>query len=236
MDAQVRYLSFANGSGVRVLTQFAQNWWPINNGDLVYVFQGLTSDNAYYISAILPVTAPFLPEQVDDPAAVPPVDGVSFPASSSPKFGEEYSSYQRAVIKKLNEISPEKFVPSLSMLDALMESLQVESDVVTDSSAPSSSPCLNAPPTHLRVGQFAYVNPDPPLPNNLRKDAGVDQDFIGEIPPGKAMKILDGPKCADGWVWWKVRALETEVVGWTPEGDKQDYWLIPCTSQKGCRP
>ena len=236
MDAQVRYLSFANGSGVRVLTQFAQNWWPINNGDLVYVFQGLTSDNAYYISAILPVTAPFLPEQVDDPAAVPPVDGVSFPASSSPNFGEEYSSYQRAVIKKLNEISPEEFVPSLSMLDALMESLQVESDVVTDSSAPSSSPCLNAPPTHLRVGQFAYVNPDPPLPNNLRKDAGVDQDFIGEIPPGKAMKILDGPKCADGWVWWKVRALETEVVGWTPEGDKQDYWLIPCTSQKGCRP
>ena len=236
LDAQVHYLTFANGTGVRVLTQFAQNFWPINNADLVYVFQGLTSDNAYYVSAVLPVAAPFLPEQVDDPAAVPAVDGVSFPASNSPNFGEEYSSYQRAIIQKLNETAPDEFTPSLKILDALIESIQVESNVLSSENSPASSPCLNAPPTRLSVGQFAYVNPDPPLPNNLRKDAGTNQDFTGEIPPGKAMKILDGPKCSDGWVWWKVRALETELVGWTPEGDKRDYWLIPCTSQKGCRP
>jgi hypothetical protein len=88
----------------------------------------------------------------------------------------------------------------------------------------------------LRVGLFAYVDPDPPLPNNLRTEAGKKYDLVGAIEPGKAMKILEGPKCADGWVWWKVRAVDSKLVGWTPEGSQQEYWLIPCPSQKGCHP
>lgn len=239
MDAQVRYLTFTNGSGIRVLTQFAQNTWPISNEGLLYVFQGLTSDGAYYISAILPVAALFLPDHVDDPASVPAVDGVSFPEFNSPNFDADYAAYQRSITDKLNETSPEAFTPSLSMLDDLIASMQV-GPVALSSGSPApeslSTPCLNAPPTRLRIGLFAYVDPDPPLPNNVRSEAGTDQDFIGAIEPGKAIKILDGPKCADGWVWWKVRALETELVGWTPEGDQKDYWLIPCSSQKACHP
>lgn len=98
----------------------------------------------------------------------------------------------------------------------------------------ADKPCVDAPTTHLRVGLFAYVNPDPPLPNNVRSDAGQNYDLIGDIPPGQAMKILDGPKCADGWVWWKIQTLENELEGWTAEGDQESYWLIPCASEKEC--
>jgi hypothetical protein len=231
-DAQIQYLTFANGSGIRVLTQFAQDAGPINNEDLVYVFQGLTNDERYYVSAFLPVSAPFLPDHVDDPDTVPAVDGVSFPKFNSTSFNSEYASYQQAIKHKLDTTPPEEFSPALSKLDDLVASLQVGS---TNQEA-ASVPCLNAPPTRLRIDLFAYVNPDPPVPNNVRRDAGKDNALIGEIEPGKAMKILEGPKCADGWVWWKVRALETDLVGWTPEGDAQNYWLIPCSSRQECGP
>lgn len=229
IDVQLEYLTFASGSGVRVLTQFAQNSWPINNEDLVYVFQGLTSDGTHYVSAFLPVAASLLPDQVNDPDTVPPIDGIPFPQFNSPNFNEEYLNYHKAITQRLNTTSPDEFTPPLNALDNMIASISIASES-------STVPCLNAPSTRLRVGLFAYVNPDPPLPNNVRSDAGKDFTFIGDIEPGKAMKILDGPKCADGWVWWKVRTLENELVGWTAEGDQQNYWLIPCLSQQECDP
>jgi hypothetical protein len=230
--AQIQYLTFANGSGMRVLTQFAQDAWPINNEDLIYVFQGLTNDGRYYVSAFLPVSAPFLPDHVDDPEAVPAVDGVSFPKFNAESFASDYMDYQQTIREKLDGTSPEEFSPALNQLDDLIESLQVGSTAQESGSVP----CLNAAPTRLRIDLFAYVNPEPPLPNNVRRDAGKDQALIGEIEPGQAMKILEGPRCADGWVWWKVRTLETDLVGWTAEGDGQGYWLIPCASRNECGP
>ena len=44
MHSQVQYLDFKNGTGVRYLTQFDQGILPINNYELVYTYQGLTSD------------------------------------------------------------------------------------------------------------------------------------------------------------------------------------------------
>ena len=238
ISAHVEYLTFRNGTGVRVLTQLGQDMWPIHNEGLVYIFQGLTSDEAYYISAFLPVSVFFLPDHVEDPAAVPPVDGFSYPSFDSPNLASEYSNYQGAVIRRLNETPVEDFVPALGLLDDLIQSLQVGSAVVVASPTPQAVtvPCVNGLPTRLSVGAFAYVNPDPPLPNNLRSAAGKDNPLNGEIQPGQAMKILDGPQCADGWVWWQVRTLETELTGWTAEGDQQDYWLIPCNSQAECGP
>lgn len=96
--------------------------------------------------------------------------------------------------------------------------------------------CEGAPPSRLSVGLFAYVNPEPPLPNNLRSNPGETHELIGYIEPSQVMKILDGPECADGWIWWKVNTLETNLTGWTAEGDGQSYWLIPCTSQEKCGP
>jgi hypothetical protein len=215
-----------------MLTQFAQNSWPINNEGLVYVFQGLTDDERYYVSAFLPVSATFLPDRVDEPEAVPDVNGVPFPAFNSDDFDAEYARYQEAVTQQLETAALEEFEPMLSLLDGMIQSLQLEADAQTSENAP----CVGAPPTRLRVDGFAYVNPEPPLPNNVRQDAGQDQPLVGEIEPGAAMRILDGPRCADGWVWWKVRSFEPEIEGWTAEGDRQGYWLVPCASRNECKP
>lgn len=109
-------------------------------------------------------------------------------------------------------------------------------EVVTITSGSTPAACAGAPTTRLSAGLFAYVNPEPPLPNNLRSDPGENNELIGYIEPGQSMKILEGPECADGWIWWKVNTLETDLTGWTAEGDGQGYWLIPCASQAQCGP
>lgn len=38
------------------------------------------------------------------------------------------------------------------------------------------------------------------------------------------VKILDGPACADGYVWWFVRSL-SGLGGWTAEGDSSSDWI-----------
>jgi hypothetical protein len=228
----IRYLSFENGSGVRLLTQFAQSSWPVNNQGLVYLFQGLTNDGRYYISAFLPVRASFLPDRVDDPDSVPDVGGVQYPQSNSDDFDTEYASYRQAVTRRLEAASPGEFTPALQLLDGLMQSLRAGSV----EQAGGDEVCAGAPPTRLRVDGFAYVEPEPPLPNNVRRDAGKENPLVGDIEAGGAMQILAGPRCADGWVWWRVRALDTNVEGWTAEGDRQSYWLVPCESREACEP
>ncbi len=86
--------------------------------------------------------------------------------------------------------------------------------------------CEEGPFTRLALGMRAYTNNDPPVPNRLREEAGVDFDIVGYIQPGEIVRIEEGPACADGWVWWKV-TTDGGYTGWTAEGDANEYWLIP---------
>ena len=46
------------------------------------------------------------------------------------------------------------------------------------------------------------------------------------------MKLVDGPICADGFVWWKVDLHvftndgQPMTSGWIAEGDATERWLI----------
>ena len=94
--------------------------------------------------------------------------------------------------------------------------------------------CPGSLPTRLWVGGYAYVNPEPPLPNLVRLEPGRDHAAAGQIQPGGVMEIHDGPICNDGYTWWQVTDLSTGITGWTAEGDSQSYWLVPCDSVSAC--
>jgi hypothetical protein len=108
------YLDFQNGSGIRYLTQYGQAIMPINNHDLFYSFQGLTSDGKYWISAILPVNHPSLQATYDDPL---PADIDQFMANY-----EQYTTLLRA---NLDTQPLDTFTPSLADLDAMISSIVV---------------------------------------------------------------------------------------------------------------
>ena len=112
LHAQVNYLDFKNGSGVRYLTQFAQGPVSINNLRLVYTFQGLSADGQYYVAAVLPVTHPDLPftQEISQEQAAEMSD---------------YPAYLAANAAWLEAQPAGSFTPSLDALDALVQSIQV---------------------------------------------------------------------------------------------------------------
>jgi hypothetical protein len=119
LAAQIRLIPFQSGSGVRALTQYAQYAAPVNNRELFYHFEGLTSDGSKYVIAILPVTAPVLAED-EKPDASVPEGGVPIPTAVGPN-----QVYYFSVTEKLNSLAPEGYGPSLEMLDALIQSILV---------------------------------------------------------------------------------------------------------------
>jgi hypothetical protein len=72
-----KILEFQNGKGIRFLTQYGQAPYPVNNESLFYTFQGMTNDGAYYVAAVLPIQAAFLPAN-GNPDTPLPADGVPF--------------------------------------------------------------------------------------------------------------------------------------------------------------
>ncbi len=122
--AQVKRIHFANGDGVRMVTQYAQGLVPIANDGTFYHFEGLTADGKYYIVAVLPVQAPFL-QNTHDANAAAPSGGVPFPGAESLGTPSVYENYVATVSAKLDSFPEDQFSPSLATLDALMQSFKV---------------------------------------------------------------------------------------------------------------
>ena len=123
--AQIQAVSFKNGTGVRLVTQYDNGIVPISNNELFYHFQGLTSDGKYYIIAVLPTSADFLPADdtkytIDSPTAL------DFPLfyKANPT-GDDFKAYFQAVTDKLNTTPEENYKPSLRTLDALIQSITI---------------------------------------------------------------------------------------------------------------
>ena len=121
--AQEKVVQFNGGSGLRVITQYAQDVSPINNNGLFYHFEGLTRDGKYYIVAILPTNLPFLP-LTNDPASSVPAGGVPFPPNNAP--GSSFENYYKQVTDLINSTPAAKFSPPLDTLDALIQSISTQ--------------------------------------------------------------------------------------------------------------
>ncbi|NJL95504.1 MAG: hypothetical protein HC915_18150, partial [Anaerolineae bacterium] len=49
-----------------------------------------------------------------------------------------------------------------------------------------------------------------------------------QIPGGAQVRVLAGPTCASGFVYWQVEY--NGMVGWTAEGDATTYFMVPQSS------
>jgi hypothetical protein len=65
------------------------------------------------------------------------------------------------------------------------------------------------------------------VPNRLRSEPDARAEITGQIEPGEIVNLIDGPVCANGWVWWYVQSRRSGIMGWTSEGDRNNYWLSP---------
>lgn len=109
--SNLKDMEFQNGYGARWLSQYGQAYFPIGWPNLFYTFQGFTDDGLYYVSIILPVTHPSLPD----------ADTVTLDDA----FYENIASYTEGIQLQLEVESDNSFMPSLVLLDQLVASLLV---------------------------------------------------------------------------------------------------------------
>ena len=107
--AQYSVPAFQSGSGIRFLTQYSQFADPINNHELFYTFQGLTSDGKYWISAILPISTAGLPDTGDNPPN-----------------GQTWDQYIASLTAQLNGQDAGSFAPTITALDDLIKSITIQ--------------------------------------------------------------------------------------------------------------
>lgn len=121
--SQEKVIQFNGGSGLRLVTQYAQDVSPINNGGLFYLFEGLTTDQKIYIVGILPTNLAFLPVD-NNPSSSLPAGGIPFPQDNS--SGSNFEDYFTRVTELINNSSADQFNPSLNTLDALIQSISTQ--------------------------------------------------------------------------------------------------------------
>ena len=114
MHAQVTYLNFRNGSGVRFLTQYGQAALPINNPSTIYAFMGLTDDGQYFISATFGINHPTFVN-----------DSMAEPAEGWEAFTNNYTTYIANIEAALAAEPANAFNPDLSLLDGMMSSFLI---------------------------------------------------------------------------------------------------------------
>lgn len=119
--AQMQTVNFQNGSGIRYVTQFDQAPFPINNQEMFYTYQGLSQDGKYFISATFPISIAFLPAD-GSPNSPTPTDGVPIDWDNY----ENFPIYLDAVVQKLMSADPNAFMPSMQMLDSLIQSIEIK--------------------------------------------------------------------------------------------------------------
>lgn len=110
IDAQLSEVSFQNGRGYRYMftTSFAAQM--VNGTGVNLMYQGITDDEKYFVSFLIPVDAPFLSEFIGVPLAT---------------TSEEFDAYYQKVNERVNTAAPDEFTPSLNAIDELISSIVI---------------------------------------------------------------------------------------------------------------
>lgn len=108
-------LDFANGSGFRFVSVYGiQDMVPVDDENLVYVFQGITDDGKYYIKAVVRLLHAQLPEVGEIPPNVYAAEDIA-----------TVQQYFQGFEQLLNQNEAD-FSPKLDWIDAFLHSLRVE--------------------------------------------------------------------------------------------------------------
>src|SRR5690349_10662589 len=57
-------------------------------------------------------------------------------------------------------------------------------------------------PPQLALDTWARVGSG--LAHNVRVEASTKAAIVAQVPDGDIFRVVDGPTCADGYVWWQV--------------------------------
>ncbi len=112
VQAKLHYIDCPWGSALGFVTVFAQDIAPPTNNDLSYVFQGLSKDGKYYVSATIHITHPKLAATYDDVPAKDRSDGKAI------------DQFNAKIFTILKSAANSDYHPSLTTLDEWLSALK----------------------------------------------------------------------------------------------------------------
>ena len=114
--AQPQIIEFLSGKGIRYLSYYAQGLSPVLDDQIFYTFQGLTGDGQFYVSALFPVQTGIFPPEASPctQCGEPDYDPIA-----------DWKATITGQVNQLNVLPEDRFAPSLTMLDGLIESIQI---------------------------------------------------------------------------------------------------------------
>jgi hypothetical protein len=105
--------------------------------------------------------------------------------------------------------------------DAVIEQPETESAMTEDEPF-----CEGTLPSILAIGSVAQIANTDGIALRVRDVAGGN--VLTEINEGTEFVVVDGPECLNGYTWWQIRVDGDDsapIVGWSAEGDNEDYWV-----------
>jgi hypothetical protein len=88
---------------------------------------------------------------------------------------------------------------------------QPPTPTVTPTPLPTASPT----PGVIAIGTFVKVGSAGPQGLSFRKDPGLQGLRLKYLPEGTVLRVVDGPKDADGLRWWKLQnKTDANDTGW----------------------
>jgi hypothetical protein len=108
--AQPVWLNFQQVSGIEYYTYYSQGIEPILEGQVLYVFQGITSDRQYYLSFSIPVVTGMLPADIS-------------PNIDMNTFGTEYPQYLQLTFTAIQQANTAGFSPAPDLIRPFIDSI-----------------------------------------------------------------------------------------------------------------
>lgn len=88
-------------------------------------------------------------------------------------------------------------------------------------------PVMGCAASRIHLGDRAYVAYISGIAGLYTSNNVLHSPLKRKPIPGEVVEIVDGPWCSGGAIVWLVNALADEETGYMPEGNGQEYWLLP---------
>ena len=124
---KVRDFDFPSGSGIIFVTRWSIESELMSNRNLIYRFEGITSDGKFYVTAEMPVSVAFLPDDMPTEFEGYTYENLYKGDSNSKDAEARIDEYRKSITTRLENLSSNDYSPNLEKLEAIISSFRIES-------------------------------------------------------------------------------------------------------------
>jgi len=122
---KVRDFDFPSGNGIIFVTRWVIENDLISNRNLVYRFEGITSDGKFYVTAETPVSVSFLPDAEPEEFEGYTYENLYKGNSNSKDAEARIEKYRKSITTRLEKLNSNEYSPNLEKFNAIISSLKI---------------------------------------------------------------------------------------------------------------